>query len=168
MKKIYSYNDFLNELGEFNVKPYKFEKKYLDKNNYGKEVNYYFKTDNDLYYIAKFFEDLEHKKTYDFVFGIILKHNVDKLNFNLDYVDLDVITNTGDLFKIMSTISIIFIDFLENYSKKLNVKKIELAATEKRAKLYNMFLNHNKHYFKSIKSKKDEYDSDYTIFKIKI
>jgi hypothetical protein len=119
----------LQEIGDAKTPPYKF--KSSDK---GQEPSYVFVTDQGIEYVAKFdtFDDFEGFPITEFSFKT--KNGTD-----------DEVVNKGELYKVMSTITAILLD----YTKRHNPVSIGFTPTKntgddmRRANLYRAFIAKN-------------------------
>jgi len=116
--------DLLKEIGDATARPYEWQNIRDDKDS----IEYEFKTDSDLRYILEIMpqEDEELRDSAIVEFGITTgEHNYFK--------DFEIITNEGELYKVMSTVVAILKDFIKKHKE---IKHLVFITENIRTNLY--------------------------------
>jgi len=142
IKKIL-FESMLNEVGEATSSTYKY--KVLSYNE--DLAKYSFTTDSNLEYRVLFEEDAldMYYTVWEMAFGII----------NDSKLDTQIVTNKGEIYKVMGTITKILKTFVNDYEQ---VERIAFKGSDnRRDKLYQQYLS--KHLPNNWIAKKDEFEN---------
>jgi hypothetical protein len=171
------------EIGDASISPYTIDKIELDEYGY----NYYFNTDSGLRYIITFQFVIEEALLYDDVLKIDFIDEPE--NFYTDTIligfltftgpdeeawenyDDEIITNRGELYKIMSTVKFAILDYMSKHDKKYlifggTVSKKD-NSKEQRESLYIQYIKKSNIGWKMDRIYFDWFNDFYYIFKIK-
>lgn len=150
MKHLKLFEELINEIGDAGAKPYKW--KWMD----GRFTSYaQFKTDSGLTY--KVNTEIDDRR--DFNHGLVLEieYGIENKTSKSYTVDYEVVTNRGELFRVMATVVDIVKAFMKKYPE---VEYIEFEGSknrdgdQRRNKLYMAYIK------KHIKSKSIEDDGN--------
>ena len=136
MKHLKLFEELINEIGDAGAKPY--EWKWMD----GRFTSYaQFKTDSDLTY--KVNTEIEDRRDFNHGLVLVIEYGVENKKSKSYTVDYEVVTNRGELFRIMATVVDIVKAFMKKYPE---VEYIEFEGSknetgdQRRNKLYMAYI----------------------------
>lgn len=115
--------DILKEIGEISMTPYEYE---YDRSKH----KAFFTTEDGIKYVV-YFDMSKGEMKVDF--GVLYGENDD------EDVDFEIITNKGNIYRIMSTI----VNIIRKASSEFKPDQIKISSDPKRIRLYKMYVIKN-------------------------
>lgn len=136
MKHLKLFEELINEIGDAGAKPYKW--KWLD----GRFTSYaQFKTDSGLKYQVN--TEIDDRRDFNHGLVLTIEYGIENKTSKSYSVDYEVVTNRGELFRVMATV----VDIVKTFMKKYpEVEYIEFEGSknedgdQRRNKLYMQYI----------------------------